>query len=271
MDQSDYLTHFLDLASGHLVKPISQISLAKVTSLLELVVRTPSTASSSDPYKEDLTIEMSKMTLFDQLMRINSMVGIDMKKHMQNLRSGKPFDIQDSLAADAGTFVGINSGALTGVMLVVHNLLFVGIDAFTLGLNVSFPLSLVLNKKIMTKYQMIFRHLFKCKYLERCLGSAWLEETKTLGQLNLLDAYQSKIITQLSALRGKMLHFIQQLIYFMFFEVIDPRWRAMENDVRTATTIEDLLKSHDDFLDSCLKECMLTNPKLIAVREKSVL
>lgn len=252
---SDYLTHFLDISSTHLCKPVSQISMSKITSLLELVVRTPSTASSSDPYKDDLLIEMSPLSLFDQLLKINSMVGIDMKKHMENIRAGKPFRIEDSLAAEeSAAFVLEDSGPLKGI------------DAFTLGYSVTFPLSLVLNKKIMTKYQIIFRHLFKCKYLERCLGSAWLEETKALGKHSKpLSSSENNTIIQLSALRGKMLHFIQQLIYFMFFEVIDPNWNLMQASIRDAVTIEDLLQAHDDFLDTCLKECMLTNPKLIVI------
>ena len=116
----------------------------------------------------------------------------------------------------------------------------------------------------MTKYQMIFRHLFKCKYLERCLGTAWLEETKGIDYKS-LSTLQNLMITQIFALRGKMLHFIQQVVYFMFFEVIDPQWRSMESAIRESKTVESLLERHDDFLDTCLKECMLTNPKLIAI------
>ncbi|KAJ3335903.1 Gamma-tubulin complex component 2 [Kappamyces sp. JEL0680] len=114
LDQSDYLTHFLDLAVFQLTKPVSQVNLNKITSLLELVVRTPSTASSSDPYKDDLTIELSSLSLFDQLMRINSMVGIDMKKHLENIRAGKPFTVQDSLSATTEPLGVAPSGPLTG-------------------------------------------------------------------------------------------------------------------------------------------------------------
>lgn len=32
-----------------------------------------------------------------------------------------------------------------------------------------------------------------------------------------------------------------------------------------ATTIDEVLKYHNDFLDTCLKECMLTDPNLIKV------
>jgi gamma-tubulin complex component 2 len=111
---------------------------------------------------------------------------------------------------------------------------------------------------------MLFRHLFKCKYLERCLSTSWLEGTKGIDY-KALSALQNLMITQIFALRGKMLHFIQQVVYFMFFDVIDPRWRSMEVVVREAKTVESLLERHDDFLDTCLKECMLTNPKLIAI------
>jgi gamma-tubulin complex component 2 len=114
---SDYLTHFLDIAATHLTKPVSQISISKITSLLELVVRTPSTVSSSDPFKDDLYIEMSPLSLFDQLLKINSMVGIDMKKHMENIRAGKPFNIEDSLLEESDSFVLGDSGPLKGEII----------------------------------------------------------------------------------------------------------------------------------------------------------
>lgn len=117
LDQSDYLTHFLDVAHDHLSKPASEVSLQKLNSLLELVVRTPSTVSSADPYKEDLVVELSNMSLFDQLTRINSMVGIDMKKHLQNLRAGKSFDVSNSLASpEPNSYAGIKDGLLTGII-----------------------------------------------------------------------------------------------------------------------------------------------------------
>jgi Gamma tubulin complex component C-terminal len=115
LDQSDYLTHFLDVALDHLIKPASEVSLQKLNSLLELVVRTPSTVASADPYKEDLVVELSSLSLFEQLTRINSMVGIDMKKHLQNMRAGKSFEVSNSLATpEPNNYAGIKAGKLTG-------------------------------------------------------------------------------------------------------------------------------------------------------------
>ncbi|KAJ3326202.1 Gamma-tubulin complex component 2 [Boothiomyces sp. JEL0866] len=254
LDQSDYVTHFLDLAYEHLNLPAKEVSITKIVSLLELVVRTPSTTCSSDPNRDDLSAELCSISLFDQLMKINSMVGIDMKKHLQNLRSGKSFDIKESLSqASPDHFAGVSGGPL------------LGIDAFAVTFSVSFPLSLVLNMKVMTKYQMLFRHLLKCKVLERLLGSNWLNETKLLTSKKSFSAIEKKILMHMTALRGKMLHFIHQVIFFMFFEVINPHWDQMIADLKKAVTVDELIKKHDDFLDTCLKECMLTNTKLIAI------
>jgi gamma-tubulin complex component 2 len=214
LSQSDYLTHFLDIAEDHLLCMVDQISLPKVMSLLELVLRTPSTTSSIDPFNVDVRIEFSGMTLLEQLIKINSMVGIDMKKHIQNLKSSKPFSIQDSLASS--TNIEVNLELLRGDKPLT------GVDCFMLNYTAPFPLSLVLNRKIMTKYQMLFRHVFQCKYLERHLSQVWLRESK------LQDKEKRQTIASMSMTRAKMLHFVQQLIYFMFFEVIEPQWANMD-------------------------------------------
>ena len=135
------------------------------------------------------------------------------------------------------------------------------IDALMLGYNAVFPLSLILSKKVITKYQMLFRHLLNCKCLERSLSACWLgRKTKRVFG----DGY-SHLSASFAALQGKMLHFINQISYYMFFEVIEPQWHIMEESIVKAATVDDLLSFHENFLNSCLKECMLTNSKLIGV------
>ena len=46
-------------------------------------------------------------------------------------------------------------------------------EAFTLDYKLKWPLTLVLNKKAINKYQLIFRHLLHCKYVERYLELVW--------------------------------------------------------------------------------------------------
>lgn len=116
-----------------------------------------------------------------------------------------------------------------------------GVEAFTLDFQVQFPLSLVLNKKILTKYQLIFRHLFQCKYVERLLMGSWLDHAKLRQSARGASYTQSAQCTSLqddvsfmgrmSSLSAKMLHFVQQFMYYMFVEVIEPNWEKMEKDM----------------------------------------
>ncbi len=63
-----------------------------------------------------------------------------------------------------------------------------------------------------------------------------------------------------------MLSFVQQILAFTTFEVLEPNWRALEVKLDKVTTVDQLLRDHVDFLDTCLKECMLTSSKLLRVR-----
>ena len=81
-----------------------------------------------------------------------------------------------------------------------------------------------------------------------------------------------------------MLTFVQQLLYFCTAEVIEPNWRAFMTRLNAAEgkadaesdpqdvpgapkrTVDELMQDHVDFLATCLKECMLTNSKLLRVR-----
>ena len=85
-------------------------------------------------------------------------------------------------------------------------------------------------------------------------------------------------------LRAKMLVFVQQLLYFCTAEVVEPNWVGLMERVNGASagteltvngrkqvnrTVDELMQDHVDFLDTCLKECMLTQAKLLKVRNET--
>ena len=84
-----------------------------------------------------------------------------------------------------------------------------------------------------------------------------------------------------------MVCFVQQLLYFCTSEVIEPNWASFmsrvkasestESELPTAIqppsrqqkrTVDELMQDHVDFLATCLKECMLTNSKLLRINSK---
>ncbi|KAF8754583.1 Spc97 / Spc98 family [Rhizoctonia solani] len=66
-------------------------------------------------------------------------------------------------------------------------------------------------------------------------------------------------------LRARMLAFVQQILAFATFEVLEPNWKALEKRLERVSTVDQVLRDHVDFLDTCLKECMLTSAKLLRV------
>lgn len=72
--------------------------------------------------------------------------------------------------------------------------------------------------------------------------------------------------TRVFVLRARMLAFVQQILAFATVEVLEPNWRKLEVKLAKVQTVDQLLRDHVDFLDTCLKECMLTSSKLLRVR-----
>ncbi|KAJ3279877.1 Gamma-tubulin complex component 2, partial [Rhizoclosmatium sp. JEL0117] len=305
LDQSDFLTHFLDLAyPSELAKPRSEVSKDTLTSMLELVLRNPGSVSYSDPYKDDVTVELSSMSLVDQLLRVTSVVGVEYRDVVVEGLDGSTFVDMSRVNLSSATS-GFDAGDLDGELR--------GIDAFTLGYNATFPVSLIINKRVVTKYQLLFRHLLHCKNVERMLTSVWAEKAKFLrrrrwvgekakraaaapqvpakgvgmkrhGSIQSLSDVKSSapqrvfipappevadlkeetaFLSRVSIVQGRMLMFVQQFLHFCCFDVVEPNWILFERELNKVTTVEEVLKIHNDFLDTCLKDCLLTNQRLL--------
>jgi gamma-tubulin complex component 2 len=78
-----------------------------------------------------------------------------------------------------------------------------GYNIFCLDVPVSWPLSLVLSPSAMLKYQLLFRHLFFCRYVERSVCGAWVAH-QACKELELRATLALSF-----TLRQKMLHFLQ--------------------------------------------------------------
>lgn len=141
-----------------------------------------------------------------------------------------------------------------------------GYEAFELDYTVGFPLSLIINRKAVLRYQIIFRHLLQLKHLERVLADTWTEHIKTpiWRQRSVypeLEQWKARVF----ALRSRMFAFVQQMYSFAVSGVLEVNWRALETKLEKVETVDQLLRDHVDFLDTCLNELLLTNEKLLQV------
>lgn len=124
------------------------------------------------------------------------------------------------------------------------------------------PLSIVVSEKALSSYQLIFRHLFFSKHVERRLFETWLNH-QSIKELNLRS-----ILGPTYLLRQRMLHFMQNFVYYVMFEVIEPRWHNMKMKIKSSKTIDEVLHFHCKFLAMTHEECLLKNRSLLMTLTK---
>lgn len=159
-----------------------------------------------------------------------------------------------------------------------------GFEAITFEFNiVPFPTSIVLSTRQLRIYQLLFRLIFFAKYAERQLVSMWSDHQLLRTMTSLRSA-----CTPTFSLRRRMLHFIQNLVYYLKFDVIEPAWRELESKLNATKeyccadraksnyadtlngngqsfprTVDDLVHEHDQFLIRIAQQCLITNYDLI--------
>ncbi|KAL7148415.1 hypothetical protein ABFS83_06G176900 [Erythranthe nasuta] len=228
LDQGDFLVHFMDISREELMKKPDEISVEKLQSLLDLALR--STAAVADPCHEDLTCCVERTTLMKRLSTLK--------------------DLQTS------QIVSSSSDIEEPVSIT-------GLETFSLSFKVRWPLSLVISRKALTKYQLIFRFLFHCKNVNRQLCAAW-QLHQGLRRVDM----QGIAISVSSLLCRDMLKFINSLLHYLTFEVLEPNWHVMHSRLQTAKSIDEVIQHHDFFLEKCLRECLLLSPVLLKKLEK---
>lgn len=228
LDQGDFLVHFMDIARDELIKRLDEISVEKLQSLLELALRT--TAAAADPCHEDLTCCVERSSLLKRLSTLKDLDG--------NRPNSDGNDMEEPISIT-------------------------GLETFSLIYKVQWPLSLIISRKALTKYQLIFRFLFHCEHVNRQLCGAW-QAHQAVRAVKM----RGTGILRSSLLCRSMLKFINSLLHYLTFEVLEPNWHVMHRRLQSAKSIDEVIRSHDFFLEKCLKECLLLLPEVLKKVEK---
>ncbi|KAG2300300.1 hypothetical protein Bca52824_036772 [Brassica carinata] len=138
-----------------------------------------------------------------------------------------------------------------------------GLETFSLSYKVQWPLSIVISKKALSKYQLIFRFLFHCKHVERQLCGAW-QIHQGIRSMN----SNGTAIRSSSLLCRSMLKFISSLLHYLTFEVLEPNWHVMHDRLQSTKSVDEVIQHHDLFLDKCLRGCLLLLPDVPKKMEK---
>jgi gamma-tubulin complex component 2 len=153
LDRSDWFTYFLELSQSELRRSAKAANIGKLQSLLDLVLHTPGSVAAEDPFKEDVKVSMADTGLVGWLMRVVNVQGMD---------------------ADTTSMTNSYNPATESVNgkdekeISAH-------EALTLDFGVPFPLSLIISRVTLTRYQLLFRYLLSLKHLESQLVNSWCD------------------------------------------------------------------------------------------------
>ena len=62
-----------------------------------------------------------------------------------------------------------------------------------------------------------------------------------------------------------MLQFCKNNMYYMQIEVLAPNYHKLKQQLRKCKTIDEVMEHHSNFLDDCLKQCLLTDKPLFNI------
>ena len=233
--EGDWFVHFLDIAHDELCKSMYHIQRNKLQSLLSLALK--SSRAAHDPHHDLVTCYLQPHSLVQKIEAIGRVGG-------------------------AG---GVKGTAKTADGAAQH--IVSGLDAFTLSYDVTYPLSLLLSRTTLTKYQLLFRLLFNLKITERLLSSLWKRDVH-----HRLARHHPAwgVAALLYRVRSQMSAFIHALLTHFTLHVLEPRYREMRKGIDAAHSVDEVIAVHGRFVDACLRECMVTDGALLGLLDACV-
>ncbi|PQE22075.1 Spc97 Spc98 family protein [Rutstroemia sp. NJR-2017a BVV2] len=88
----------MQLGASELRKPVDKINISKVQSLLDLILHQP--GADSDPFKDDLKVEMNPTSLLDSLTRVVNISGMEPEAERQLLSSWQAHNTSSHRTSD---------------------------------------------------------------------------------------------------------------------------------------------------------------------------
>ncbi len=139
----------------------------------------------------------------------------------------------------------------------------VGWDVFTLEYKVDAPVDVVITPWASKQYLVIFNLLWRVKRVEFALGSTWRRcMTGARGVLATVD--DGKLSRDWKGARcciAEMIHFVNQLQYYILFEVIEASWDQLQTAItKPNCTLDDLINAHTRYLRSITHKGLLGKP-----------
>lgn len=131
-----------------------------------------------------------------------------------------------------------------------------GWDVFSLEYHVDGPIRTVFTPQCMMSLLRIFNFLWRAKRMEYILAIVWKNQMSNSRGLRGIPEL-SGILHQCHVLASEMVHFIQQVQYYINFEVLECSWDELLTKVKEAEDFDNVIAAHQVFLNTVISRCLL--------------
>lgn len=142
----------------------------------------------------------------------------------------------------------------------------IGWDVFTLEYKVDAPVDVIITPWASKKYLTVFNFLWRVKRVEFALGSTWRRcMTGARGVLANVDEKMSRDWKVARCCMAEMIHFVNQLQYYILFEVIEASWNQLQAAItKPDCALDDLIEAHTTYLKAITHKGLLGSPRSTA-------
>ncbi|CAC5369535.1 TUBGCP3 [Mytilus coruscus] len=131
-----------------------------------------------------------------------------------------------------------------------------GWDVFSLDYHVDGPIRTVFTPECIIMYLRVFNFLWRAKRMEYILAMIWKNQISNARMLRAIPELTG-ILHQCHVLAAEMVHFIQQVQYYINFEVLECTWDELLTKVKEAEDLDYIIAAHQKFLDTVTARCLL--------------
>ncbi|XP_022208893.2 gamma-tubulin complex component 3 [Drosophila obscura] len=134
-----------------------------------------------------------------------------------------------------------------------------GWDIVSLQYVVQGPLATMLEPTMCT-YKALFKPLWRIKHMEFVLSTKiWKEQMTNGKKLRKMSAEIAHASYRLHLFTSEIMHFIHQMQYYVLFEVIECNWVELQEKMKQATGLDEILSAHERFLDTITVGCFINS------------
>lgn len=135
----------------------------------------------------------------------------------------------------------------------------VGWDVFSLDYTVTGPLLTIFPKDVMKQYIRIFNFLLRAKRMEYNLNHRWGRMMSIAKSIQHILPEMSQVMPLASLIAAEMSFFVNQLQYYINFEILECSWAILEDKMHTSKDLDELIAAHSEFLQTLNDGCFLTD------------